>query len=66
MSTLAAEGGAKPGPAPALGLRAARATNAAELSARLALGGAFLSAVASRFGLWDGALDLEHFARFQR
>ncbi|MFY9688429.1 MAG: DoxX family protein [Candidatus Acidiferrales bacterium] len=32
--------------------------------ARLALGSAFLSAVASRFGLWDGTLDLKHFARF--
>jgi uncharacterized membrane protein YphA (DoxX/SURF4 family) len=34
------------------------------LYARVALGGAFLSAVASRFGLWDGSLDLDHFARF--
>lgn len=36
------------------------------LAARLALGAAFLSAVASRFGLWDGAVDLDHFARFTR
>jgi uncharacterized membrane protein YphA (DoxX/SURF4 family) len=36
------------------------------LYARLALGAAFLSAVASRFGLWDGTLDLQHFANFQR
>jgi putative oxidoreductase len=34
--------------------------------ARVALGAAFLSAVASRFGLWDRTLDLEHFARFIR
>jgi uncharacterized membrane protein YphA (DoxX/SURF4 family) len=32
--------------------------------ARLAIGAAFLSAVAARFGLWDGTLDLEHFPRF--
>lgn len=36
------------------------------LYARLALGAAFLSAVASRFGLWGGTLDLDHFARFTR
>ncbi len=34
------------------------------LYARVALGTAFLSAVASRFGLWDGACDLKHFAKF--
>ena len=34
------------------------------LYARIALGTAFLSAVASRFGLWDRALDLKHFANF--
>jgi putative oxidoreductase len=34
------------------------------LYARLALGAAFLSAVASRFGLWDKTLDLNHFSRF--
>lgn len=34
------------------------------LYARTALGDAFLSAVASRFGLWDRTLDLRHFARF--
>jgi putative oxidoreductase len=34
------------------------------LYARLALGGAFLSAVAGRFGLWDGTLDLKHFRNF--
>ena len=34
------------------------------LYARVALGAAFLSAVASRFGLWDRTLDLKHFANF--
>jgi uncharacterized membrane protein YphA (DoxX/SURF4 family) len=34
------------------------------LYARIALGAAFLSAVASRFGLWDRTLDLRHFANF--
>ncbi len=34
------------------------------LYARLALGSAFLSAVASRFGLWDGSLDRAHFHKF--
>ncbi|HZQ71142.1 MAG TPA: MauE/DoxX family redox-associated membrane protein [Terriglobales bacterium] len=34
------------------------------LYARVALGTAFLSAVASRFGLWDRTLDLKHFAGF--
>jgi putative oxidoreductase len=32
--------------------------------ARIALGAAFLSAVAGRFGLWDRTFDLEHFANF--
>jgi uncharacterized membrane protein YphA (DoxX/SURF4 family) len=32
--------------------------------ARVALGIAFLSAVASRFGLWDKTLDLKHFDGF--
>ncbi len=32
--------------------------------ARIAVGTAFLSAVASRFGLWDWTLDLKHFANF--
>jgi putative oxidoreductase len=32
--------------------------------ARIALGSAFLSAVASRFGLWDRTFDLKHFAKF--
>jgi putative oxidoreductase len=36
----------------------------AVLYARMALGAAFLSAVASRFGLWDQTLDLMHFAGF--
>jgi len=34
------------------------------LYARIALGAAFLSAVAARFGLWDRTLDLKHFAHF--
>lgn len=34
------------------------------LYARLALGAAFLSAVSSRFGLWDMRVDLKHFANF--
>jgi uncharacterized membrane protein YphA (DoxX/SURF4 family) len=34
------------------------------LYARVALGCAFLSAVASRFGLGDRTLDLKHFANF--
>lgn len=32
--------------------------------ARIALGAAFLSAVASRFGFWDRTVDLKHFANF--
>jgi putative oxidoreductase len=36
----------------------------AVLYARIALGAAFLSAVASRFGLWDKTLDMKHFANF--
>jgi uncharacterized membrane protein YphA (DoxX/SURF4 family) len=36
------------------------------LYARIALGAAFLSAVASRFGLWDKTLDLKHFANFMQ
>jgi putative oxidoreductase len=34
------------------------------LYARLAVGAAFLSAVAGRFGLWDGTLDSKYFANF--
>src|SRR6202043_2668110 len=34
------------------------------LYARFALGAAFLSAVAGRFGLWDRTLDTKHFANF--
>jgi uncharacterized membrane protein YphA (DoxX/SURF4 family) len=41
-----------------------RVKSAALMYARLALGTAFLSAVASRFGLWDGTFDLKHFAKF--
>lgn len=36
------------------------------LYARIALGTAFLSAVASRFGLWDKTLDLKHFSKFMQ
>jgi putative oxidoreductase len=32
--------------------------------ARLAVGSAFLSAVASRFGFWQGTMDLKHFQDF--
>jgi putative oxidoreductase len=32
--------------------------------ARIALGCTFLSAVASRFGLWGRTLDMQHFAQF--
>ena len=32
----------------------------------MALGAAFLSAVAGRFGLWQGTLDWEYFAKFQQ
>lgn len=34
------------------------------LYTRLAVGAAFLSAVAGRFGLWDGTLDSKHFGNF--
>jgi len=34
------------------------------LYARIALGAAFLSAVASRFGIWNGNIGLDSFARF--
>jgi putative oxidoreductase len=45
-------------------LRAINWERAGALYARIALGAAFLSAVASRFGLWDRTLDLKHFASF--
>jgi putative oxidoreductase len=45
-------------------LRAMNWERAGVLYARIALGAAFLSAVASRFGLWDKTFDLKHFARF--
>jgi putative oxidoreductase len=34
--------------------------------ARVALGAAFLSAVAGRFGLWQGTFNLEYFAKFRQ
>jgi len=50
------------------GMRERRRTvdweRAGVLYARVALGAAFLSAVASRFGLWGKTLDLKHFANF--
>lgn len=42
------------------------ASRAAILYARLALGAAFLSAVASRFGLWQGRWSWDRFAAFMR
>jgi uncharacterized membrane protein YphA (DoxX/SURF4 family) len=47
-------------------LRAMNWERAAVLYARVALGSAFLSAVASRFGLWDKTLNLKHFADFMQ
>jgi uncharacterized membrane protein YphA (DoxX/SURF4 family) len=45
-------------------VRAVNWQRAGILYTRIAVGAAFLSAVASRFGLWDGTLDLKHFAKF--
>jgi len=45
-------------------LRAINWERTGVLYARAALGSAFLSAVASRFGLWDRTLDLKHFENF--
>ena len=45
-------------------LRAMNWERAGVVYARTALGAAFLSAVASRFGLWDKTLDLKHFTNF--
>ena len=45
-------------------LRAMNWERAGVLYARVALGAAFFSAVAGRFGLWDRTLDLKHFANF--
>ena len=45
-------------------LRAINWERAGILYTRIAVGAAFLSAVASRFGLWDRTLDLKHFANF--
>ncbi len=47
-------------------LRTMKWKQAGVLYARLAVGTAFLSAVASRFGLWDRTLDLKHFANFMQ
>jgi putative oxidoreductase len=43
---------------------AVRLERAAMVYARLALGTAFLSAVAGRFGIWDRSVDWAHFERF--
>ena len=45
-------------------LRAVNWERVGVLYARTAVGLAFLSAVAGRFGLWDRTLDLKHFAKF--
>jgi len=47
-------------------LRVIHWDQAGVLYARIALGAGFLSAVASRFGLWDKTVDLEHFQKFIR
>lgn len=39
-------------------------TDAGRLYARLALGSAFLSAVASRFGVWHGTIGMRYFGGF--
>jgi putative oxidoreductase len=41
-----------------------RLERGAMIYARLALGTAFLSAVAGRFGIWDRSVDWAHFERF--
>lgn len=46
------------------GLRRTNWERTVVLYARVAVGTAFLSAVASRFGLWDRTFDLKHFAAF--
>jgi uncharacterized membrane protein YphA (DoxX/SURF4 family) len=60
---------AAPNPQPRVARRSIRSFNWERwgvLYARLAIGAAFLSAIASRFGLWDKTLDLKHFANFIR
>ena len=47
-------------------LRAVKWERAGVLYARFAVGTAFLSAVASRFGVWNRTLDLTHFANFMQ
>lgn len=56
-----------PANAPAAAARKPRTINwekAGVFYARIAVGSAFLSAVAGRFGLWDGTVDLKHFSIF--
>ena len=48
----------------AIGLQSVKIERCAILYARLALGAAFLSAVASRFGIWDGHPGMAKFAGF--
>lgn len=45
-------------------LRAMNWEKAGVLYARIAVGSAFLSAVAGRFGLWHGTIDLKYFSSF--
>ena len=45
-------------------LRSINWEKAGVLYARIAVGSAFLSAVAGRFGLWHGTLDLKYFSNF--
>jgi uncharacterized membrane protein YphA (DoxX/SURF4 family) len=44
--------------------RVSRVERWAMVYARLALGAAFLSAVAGRFGIWDRSVDWAHFEQF--
>jgi len=45
-------------------LRAMNWEKVSVLYARIAVGSAFLSAVAGRFGLWHGTIDWRHFSNF--
>jgi hypothetical protein len=45
-------------------IRLSRLDRWGPLYARIALGGAFLSAVAGRFGLWQRTPGMKHFADF--
>jgi len=52
------------GPGITSGSRIGPVERAAVVYARVALGTAFLSAVAGRFGLWNGTVGLDHFSGF--